>query len=77
MKVGKVGCLGGPVVHLNVDIGVDIRVPGRVCTTVVPDTLQVVGGSNGLTVRTDSQITTVVEVQLFQEQMVIGSAGRI
>ena len=30
VQVAEVGDLGGPVVHLDVDVGVDVRVPGRV-----------------------------------------------
>ena len=77
VQVREVGNLCGPVVHLDVDVGMDIRVPGRFRATVVPDTLQVVGSSNGLAVRTDSQVAAEVEVELFQEQVVVGSACAI
>ena len=38
---------------------------------VIPDTLQVIGSGNVITVRTDSQIATIVEIELFQEQVVV------
>ena len=74
VEVTEVSNLCWPVVHLNIDICVNIRVPWRIGTLVVPDTLEVVRSSNRLAVRTDSEVTSIVEVELFKEQMVVSSA---
>ena len=65
VQVAQVGRLSGPVVHLNVDVGVYVGVPGSIAH-VVPYTLQVVG-SHEFAVAGDSQVAAIVEVQLLQE----------
>ncbi len=72
MQLAEVCVLNGPVVHLDVDVGVDVAVPGGV-GHIVPDTLQIVG-SYDAAVAADGQITAVLEVELLQEAC-LGSVG--
>ena len=65
MQFAQVGRLGGPVVHLYVDVGMHVGVPGGIAH-IVPDALQVVG-SQKFAVAGDGQIAAVVEIQLLQE----------
>ena len=66
MQLAQVGGLGWPIVHLHVDVGMDIGVPGRL-TAVVPYTLQVAGDIHTATA-TDHEIASIGEVELFEEE---------
>ena len=74
MHLAEVGLLGGPVVHLHVDVGVDVGVPGGVIH-VAPDTLQVVREVHTAR-RADFEIASVSEVKLFEHQGV-GSVAAV
>ena len=68
VEVAEVGHLGRPVVHLYVDVGVDVGVPrGRIA--VVPDPLQV-GRQGDAPAARDEQVAAIGEVELGQEQVV-------
>ena len=56
--------LGGPVVHLDIDVGVVVAVPGRV-VHVVPETLKVRGKTAG-TGASKKQITAILEEDYLQ-----------
>ena len=64
VAVAEVGGLGGPVVHLHIDVGVDVGIPGSV-GYVVPDTLEVGGDVDVAATRRDGEVAAVVEVELF------------
>ena len=61
--------LGRPVVHLQVDVGGVLAVPGR-CQLVVPDALQVGGLSSGLR-GTDEQVTAEGEIGRHEPVVVV------
>ena len=65
----EVGLLNGPVVHLDVDVRMHIRVPRRI-GAVVPDTLQVVGHVLCTAARRDTEIASEVEIEFFEEEAV-------
>ena len=50
VKVTEISDFCWPVVHLDVDVCVDIGVPWRIGTTVVPDTLESIRSRNRLAV---------------------------
>ena len=56
----EVGRLCRPVIHLHIDIGMDIGVPGR-RVAVVPDSLQI-GRKRDTTAGADEQVTPITEV---------------
>ena len=75
MHLGEVGRLGRPVVHLHVDIGMDVTVPGGLAH-IVPDALQVAGHIH-TTARRNLQIASVGKVELLQEQHIRLAARHI
>ena len=50
VEIAEICNLSWPVVHLDVDVCVDVRVPGRIGTTVIPDTLKSVRSRDRLAV---------------------------
>ena len=69
MHLAEVGGLCGPIVHLYVDVGMDVGVPGSI-GAVVPDTLQVAGEVNTAR-RRDLKVTTIVEIQLLKHEVTL------
>ena len=69
MAVRKVRRLRGPIVHLHIDVVVHVRVPRRI-VAVVPNALQVVGQRHCTAARRDAEVSTKVEVELFEEQAI-------
>ena len=67
VAVGEVGGFCGPVVHLHVDVRVDVGVPRRICL-VIPNALQIGGNIDRTTTRRNHQVATIVEVELFEEK---------
>ena len=67
VAVGEICRFCGPIVHLHVDVRVDVGVPRRICL-VVPNTLQIGGHIDGTTTRRNHQVATIVEVELFEEK---------
>ena len=74
MEFAQVRHLGRPVVHLHVDVRVNISVPWR-CIAVVPNTLQVVGQHHAATARNE-QIATVGKIDFLEQQVVGLIAGK-
>lgn len=68
MELAKVGGLCGPVVHLNVNVGVNVAVPWGF-SLVVPDALQIVGYVNATTAG-NLKVPAVVEIELLEVQVV-------
>ena len=66
VHLAEVGLLGGPVVHLHVDVGVDVGVPGGV-VHVAPDALEV-GGQGNAAGGSDFEIASVGEIEVFEHQ---------
>ena len=66
MCLTQVRWLRRPVVHLYVDIGVNIRIPRTLCQ-VTPDALQVAWRIDTAT-GANLQITAILEIELFQEE---------
>ena len=66
----EIGSLCWPVVHLYIDIRVDVAVPEAGIGVVVPDALQVCWHIYQHIVAADHQVASVLEVQLFEEQPV-------
>ena len=61
----KVAHLGRPVVHLDVDVGMIIRIPG--CgVLLIPDTLQVCRQAARLPGRTQEQVAPELKIQRHQ-----------
>ena len=59
----EVGWVGWPVVHLHIDVGMDVAMPEAGVAAVVPDALQVGGRMDaGVEVGTDGEVATVLEV---------------
>ena len=67
VAVGEVGGFCGPVVHLHVDVRVDVGVP-RCIGLIVPDTLQIGGNIDRTTAGRNHEVATIVEVELFEEE---------
>ena len=68
----QVGGFGGPVVHLHVDVRVDIGVPCGFAA-VVPDTLQV-GGEVHAARAGDFEVAAVGEIELLDEERIVFAA---
>ena len=58
----EVGDFGRPVVHLNIDVGVDVAVPETGIRVVVPDALQVGGSIDEHVVAAYFQVASVLEI---------------
>ena len=69
VAVRKVRRFRRPIVHLHIDVVVHVRVPRRI-VAVVPNTLQVVGQRHCTATRRDAEVSTIVEVELFEEQTI-------
>ena len=67
VKFGQIADLGGPVVHLHVDVEVPIAVPRRL-DFLGPDALQV-GRQAARPRGTDQQVTAEVEIQRRQRRI--------
>ena len=65
MRIAQVGRLRWPVVHLHVDVGMQVGVPGSMAL-VVPDALQVAWDVYA-PAATDGKVTSVGEIQLLEE----------
>ena len=61
VALGEIGALGGPVVHLGVDVAGVFGIPRRI-EGIVPDALQV-GGLAACAGRADEQVAAVLEEQ--------------
>ena len=73
VHLAEVGGVNGPVVHLDVDVGVYVAVPEVGVGAVVPDALQVAGRVDArVEVRADGQIAAVLEVETFEVEAVVG-----
>ena len=65
MQLAEIGGLSGPVVHLHIDVRMDVGVPrGRVA--VVPDALQVARQVDTAAAG-NHQVAAIVEVELFEQ----------
>ena len=64
--LAEVGGLGGPVVHLHIDVRVDVAVPGCLAE-IVPDALKVVGHIDAERAAY-LKVASVGEVELLEEQ---------
>ena len=67
VAVGEICRFCWPIVHLHVDVGVDVGVPRRLCL-VVPNTLQIGGHIDVTATRRNHQVATIVEIELFEEK---------
>ena len=67
VTVGEIGRFCGPVVHLHVDVRVNVGVPRRLCL-VVPNALQIGGHIDGTTTRRNHQVAAIIEIELFEEK---------
>ena len=64
----EIGGVGRPIVHLNIDVCMDVAMPEGCVAAVIPDALQIRWRVNAcVQVGTDGQITSVLEVQRFKE----------
>ena len=70
MKFGKVADFCRPVIHLHVDIRVDVALPGR-RVAVVPQPLQVRRQVESRPGRSDGQVTSVLEIKHIGRQIVL------
>ena len=70
VAIGEVGGFCGPVVHLHVDVRVDVRVP-RCIGLIVPDTLQIGGNIDRTTAGRNHEVATIVEVELLEEETLL------
>ena len=69
----EVGGVGGPVVHLDIDVGMYVAMPERAVAAVVPDALQVGWRMNaGVQVGPDGEVASVLEVERLEEESVAG-----
>ena len=67
----KIGRISRPVIHLHIDISVYIAMPERGVTAIIPYALQIRGSMNAcIQVGTYGKVTSVLEVQSFQEEAV-------
>ena len=73
VHLAEVGGVNGPVVHLDVDVGVYVAVPEVGVGAVVPDALQVAGRVDArVEVRSDGEVAAVLEVEAFEVETVVG-----
>ena len=74
VEFAQIRHFGRPIVHLHVDVRVNIAVPSwRIA--VVPNTLQVVGQCHATAAR-DEQVATIGEVHFLEQQVVRRTAGK-
>ena len=65
----EVGGVSRPVVHFDVDVGMNVAVPETGVRAVIPDTLQVAGRMDGsVEVGTDGHVAAILEVEAFEEE---------
>ena len=73
MKLGQVHDLGGPVVHLRIDVDGVFAAPGRPGVRT-PDALKVQGQGAGAAA-TDGQVATEIEIEDGERRILLQIAG--